>query len=265
MDQSIRIPRHQTALMQLMQRLVSCGHVYWTTDRIPVGKLDGFISKWQPSFQLRADAAARAYRKRTGRASVHLLIHPGYLDVSAPAADWWMLSTAGKDGLEVAGKADGTASVSASRLEAGRAPVGTPIHAPVRVTNQAPGRVHDGRTLEGRLRIRDYELLEQPKTFLDVTGKKKTVTSWTWRMTPARYRQWEALLVDRALARDRAGIQLICDCLSKMPMFAGVRSQVIRLMEQTNKVLAKVKATPFEITKLPVMRMIHLWQEGMAV
>lgn len=227
MKKPILIPRNLTALMQHMQRLVSCGHYFWTADRIPVVKLAGFAAKWEDKFPLRADAAARAYRKRTGRASVHLCVHPDALAGDKQETDWWMLSTPGKEGLQASG--------------------------------QVPGAVHDCRSLAGRLRCRDYELVEQPKTFEDKSGKVKTVTTWTWRMAPIRYREWEALLVERAKVRDTVEIGRIFECLRMMPMFAGVRSQVIRLAGETNKVLKKVGGKPVELPELPVMRMVRLW------
>lgn len=229
MNRPIRVPRHVTALMQHMQRLVTAGHVFWTSDRIPVGNLAGFIDKWEPSFRLRADAAARAYRRRTGRASVHLCVHPDALSGQTDAG-WWMLSTAGKDGL--------AASV------------------------RLPGEVRDCRTLAGRLRCHDYDLLEQPKTFHDGGGKAKTLTTWTWRISPTRYREWEALLVERAKVRDIEGVRGTFDCLRAMPMFAGIRAQVLRLATETNKVLGKVGGGRFELPPLPTLRMLRLWEEG---
>jgi hypothetical protein len=233
MDKPIRVPRNLTALMQHLQRLVTSGHYFWTSDRIPVGKLTGFINKWQPRFQLRADAAARSYRKRVGRASVHLCLHPDALAATQQATDWWMLSSPGKDGLQASG--------------------------------QAPGQVHDCRTLEGRLRYQDYELLEQAKSFTDAAGKVKTVTTWTWRIVPARYREWEALLVERAKVRDMTGITHIFGCLQAMPMFAGIRAQVMRLAAETNKVLGKVVGQAYELPGLPVMRMVRLWNDDAEV
>lgn len=172
----------------------------------------------------------RAYRKRTDRASVHLCLHPDALAGDQPLVEWWMMSTAGKEGLST--------------------------------SSQRPGEVRDCRTLAGRLRCRDYELLEQPKTFRDKAGKMKTVTTWTWRMAPTRYREWEALLVERAKVRDLVGIEQLFGCLRAMPMFAGVRGQVIRLAQEANKVLGKVGGKPVELPDLPVMRMVRLWEEG---
>lgn len=225
----IPVPRNLTALMQHMLRLVTSGHTYYVSDGIPRAKLEGFIGKWQPDFALRADAPARAYRRRVGRASVHLCLHPEVLEDSCTVVTWWMLSSAGKMGL-----------LTASRI---------------------PGAVRDCRTLEGRLRCQDYELLEQPKSYTEPSGKVKTLTTWTWRIAPARYREWEALLVERALQKDGAEIRRIFECLRSLPMFAGIRAQVSRLAWETNKVLRKVGGAPFELAELPTMRMVKLWTE----
>lgn len=104
-------------------------------------------------------------------------------------------------------------------------------------------------------------MLEQPKTFKDKTGKAKTVTTWTWRVAPTQYREWEARLVERAKAHDRKGIGNLFQHLRQMPMFAGIRIQVQHLQVETNK-LGKVGELPFEMSELPSMRMLKLWQNG---
>jgi hypothetical protein len=225
----IKVPRNLTALMQHMLRLVTTGHTYYVSDGVPRAKLEGFFGKWEPVFALRADAPARAYRRRVGRASVHLCLHPEVLEASTTVVSWWMLSSAGKKGLLTA--------------------------------SCVPGEVRDCRTLEGRLRCQDYELLEQTKSYTEPSGKVKTLTTWTWRISPVRYREWEALLVERARQRDAVQIKQLLECLRMMPMFAGVRAQVSRLAWETNKVLRKVGGAPVELTELPIMRMIKLWAD----
>lgn len=227
MDITIRIPRNHTALMQHLQRQVSHGHYYWCNDQIPAGKLAGFIDKWQ-HYALRADAPARAYRKQCQRASVHLCLSPDYRPEATDKVDWWMLSTAGKDGLE-----DG---------------------------KPTPAKIFDGRTAEGRLRYRDYELVQLVKE-VKGGGRSKTITTWTWRLTQARYRAWEALLVGRAKQRDIQGLLQSIACLQAMPMFSGIRAQVVRLIAEANRMLGKVGCAPVTVPNLPVMRMLALWDE----
>ena len=222
--QPIKAPRNATALMQHIQRLVTTGHHYWSGDRIAMRHIPKLIDKY-PDFALRADAPARAYRKRTGRASVHLVLHPmvSTKDLDIP---WWMLSTGGKLGLASSGN--------------------------------LPGMVHDARTLEGRLSSDDYELFQLEKSY--IPDKPKT-TTWTWRMTPARFREWQALLIERVKARDNKSVAAIFELLREMPQFAGVRSQVLRLHFDASRMLVKLGMPGLAPLELPVMRMQKLWQE----
>jgi hypothetical protein len=251
MDKPIRVPRNQTALMQLLQRQVSSGHYYWCADTIPKHKLTGFIDKWS-GYALRSDAPARAYRKQTKRASVHLCLNPaGFGQLKNADIDgqinskevevtrfptespvgWWLLSTAGKAGL-----IDGLPT---------------------------PSKVFDCRTDAGRLRFKDYELVLQTKV-VKSGGKSKQLITWTWRLTSQRYKAWEALLIERAKVRDLAGVVKAIDCLRAMPMFAGIRMQVIKLIAEANRMLIKMKLEPIEVPTLPVMRMIELWADEIA-
>lgn len=227
MDKLIRLPRNQTALMQHMQRQVSHGHFFWCADQIPREKLPSFILKWK-HYGLRSDAPARAYRKQCGRASVHFCVSPAYRisDVEVRPIGWWMLSTQGKDGL-----AD---------------------------EKPTPASVFDCRTAHGHLRYLDYELVQLVKE-IKSAGKVKRIVTWTWRLAPERYRQWEALLIERAKQRDISGLTQAVDCLRAMPMFSGIRAQVSKLIVEGNKMLGKTGGQPIFLTDLPVMRMISLW------
>lgn len=229
MENPIRIPRNLTACMQHMQRLVSAGHYLWTADQIPTEKLGGFISKWS-EYGLRADAPARAYRKSKGRASVHLCIHPDF-DWATENTMWWMLSSDGKAGL---------------------------------CEPATPGYVRDCRRAEERLQIKDYELVQQTK-IIRSGNKLKRLNTWTWRLTNQRYLAWEALLIEQARSADRKALQSSIECLRLMPMFSGIRGQAIRLLAESNKMLAKLKRDPIETPVLPVMRMLKLWDEDCSV
>lgn len=230
MERPIPIPRNLTALLQTLLRHVVSGHHFYCADRIPREKLAGFIAKWNPRFRLRADAPARAYRKRTDRASVHLCVHPSVLEVDAKEVPWWMLSTPGREGL-----AD---------------------------VPPLPGVIQDARTLSGRLRCGHYELLQQPKSFLDAAGRSKTITTWTWRLSPERYREWEARLVAAAKSRDREGVAAALERLQAMPMFAGVRTQVVKLNGEANRMFRKMGMPEIELGDLPTMPMIRLHADG---
>ncbi len=233
MDKLIRIPRNQTALMQHLQRQVSHGHFFWCADQIPPEKLTGFVRKWA-HYGLRADAPARAYRKQCRKASVHLCLSPEcrLAEVETGPVGWWMLSTEGKDGL-----AEGKAT---------------------------PATVSDCRTAHGHLHYLDYELVQLVKEIRS-GGKVKRAVTWTWRLVPERYREWEALLVERAKQRDVACLRQAIDCLRAMPMFSGIRVQVKKLIAECNKMLGKTGCPPVVVPEMPVMRMISLWDEQQGV
>lgn len=231
MDRTIPVPRHLTAHLQHLLRLVACGHHYWTADRITVAHLPRLVAKWAHPLRLRADAPARAYAKRVGIASVHLCLSPDLADPTTQETRWWMLATAGREGL-----------LGAART---------------------PGPVQDCRHLDGRLRCGDYELLQATREYRQ-GHKAKTATTWTWRLTPSRYREWEALLVEQALQGNRASVAGTLDCLAAMPLFAGIRDQVQRLAREANKVLGKVRQPPIATPDLPTMRMVRLWHPDLA-
>lgn len=218
----IKRPVNQTACMQHLQRLVSSGHYFWCADVIPEARLASFVDKWSV-FGLTADIPARAYRKKCGKASVHLCLEP-MMEEGAPIR-WWMLSTAGKFGLSTHGA--------------------------------VPGMVRDCRLEEGRLTFGHYELVRQPKL---AGAEQGAPTTWTWRLSQQRYKEWEALLVERIKARDLDGLAKAERCLCTMPMFSGVREQVKRLFAERNKLAGKFKLQLPQTPDLPVMRMVKLWE-----
>lgn len=222
MAASFRRPVSKTAFMQHLQRLVASGHYYWCADVIPEARLTPFVEKWS-TFALTADIPARAYRKQSGKASVHLCLAPVSEEAGAHIP-WWMMSTAGKSGLATSG--------------------------PV------PGVVRDCRLVEGRLTLGHYELVRLSKQKGAEPGAPAT---WTWRLTPKRYKEWEALLVERIRARDFAGLAKAEQCLLAMPMFSGVREQVKRLFAERDKLAGKQKLKLQPSPPLPVMRMVKLW------
>jgi len=229
-DKSIRIPRNETAHLQWIQRLAMTGHVYWCGDSAPRDRFPNLIGKY-PSLALRADAPARAYRKRTKRASVHMVVSPAFLTPDAARIPWLMLSTGGRDGLEGA-------------------------HAP-------PAPVKDLRTREGRITARNgfYEFVRAEKRVRDSPKRDMTMTTWTWRLTWRRYQEPLAWLTEAAKQRDRSGLEARFDALSQMPLFAGIRRQLCRLHTETNRVLSQHGCVRLIALDLPTMRMQRLWAD----
>lgn len=231
MDQPLRAPRNRTAELQLILRLVSQGYSLWTTDRIPIGKLPGFLSKWE-HYRLLADPAARAYRKQTGRANTHLLLEHRFNELDADAGPkepihWLMLSTPGRDGL-----GDDAAH---------------------------PGPVFDAANKDQRIEWMGYQLTRQPKHYKTADGTLRKEITWTWRLPGRRYAEWEALLVAAAKQRDYPAINQAFTVLSTLPMFAGIREQVRRLHIETNRVLKKMGGSMLPPLDLPFMTMLPIW------
>lgn len=233
MDKPLRAPRNRTAEMQLILRLVSEGYTYWTEDQIPLGKLPDFLMKWS-DYRLLADTPARSYRKRRGRANSFLILEHRYRsldsvrDAKTPV-HWLMVSTKGKDGLGDEG-----------------------AH---------PGKVRQINATQATLGWMGYELVRQRKHFKEADGRLRSEVTWTWRLPGARYREWEALLINAARQRNEQLIQTTFEILKSLPLFAGIRTQVIRLHQETNRMLKKVGATQMPDLQLPYMTLIPIWDE----
>lgn len=233
MDKALRAPRNRTAEMQLIQRLVSQGYTLWTSDRIPLGSLAGFVAKWQ-HYRLLADPAARAYRKQTGKANTHLILEHRFNVLDADSAplepiQWLMLGTPGREGL-----GDDTAQ---------------------------PGAVLNARHQAQRIDWMGYQLIRQPKCYTTSDGQVRREVTWTWRLPGHRYREWEALLVAAAKARNYASIRETFAVLHTLPMFAGIREQINRLHAETNKVLEKAGGSVLPPSDLPFMTLHKIWAE----
>jgi hypothetical protein len=228
-DRPIRIPRNHTSHLQWIQRLAMTGHVFWCGDTAPRDKVPNIIGKY-PSLSLRADAPARAYRKRTGRASVHMVISPALLKPEAERVCWLMLSTSGQDGLEGA--------------------------------DAPPAPVRDLRTRGGRIVLNGcYELVRAEKSGGCSQRLSKVISTVTWRLTWRRYQELLAWLIEAAKQRDRSGLEARFDALSEMPLFAGIRRQLFRLHAETNRMLMQVGCQRLPALKLPTMRMQRLWAD----
>ena len=233
---ALKVPRNQTAAMQLLQLYAQSGHVFWTSGIVQRGKLKRLLEKLA-SYRLDRDKPGRAYDKSRGIASVHLVL----LDSPDNLLPWVIVSTKGKGGL-----AD--------------------------PASPSVGVVHDTRLAGQHLRWSHYELLHAPKTIKrtrvikfkqDRDGRLQDVeeartetvrqTTWSWRMLPQRMREHEALIVASAKQRDSAGLALELQALALMPLFSGVRSQVLKLYSEAKKLAGKFKLDPLEPPQLPYM------------
>lgn len=233
---SIKVPRNQTAAMQLLQLYTQSGHFYWTAGVVLRSKLKRFIEKLA-SFRIDRDSPGRAYDKSKRLASTHLVL----LESPGEMLSWILVSTKGKGGL--------------SDPEA-------PVLGPVR----------DTRLSGQHLTLKNYELLHMEKRIKrtrvikfkqDRDGKRQEVqeertetiktTTWTWRMTPARMREHEAFIVALAKQRDDAGLAAELEALAMMPLFSGVRGQVLKLYAEAKKLAGKFKLDPPTVPQLPFL------------
>ena len=225
---SIKIPRNNTAAMQLIQLYAQSGHVFWTTGEIEPKKLRRFLPKLA-GFRIDRDAPGRVYDKGKGLASSHLVV----LETAPGLLNWVLASTPGKSGL---------ADPDSPKL----------------------GPVYDTRLRGQHLRWRQYELLHIEKK-IEVHGEhgKKTVrdTTWTWRMTAQRYKEHEAFIVDRVKHRDVDGVDKELQALAMMPMFSGIRGQTLKLYGEAKKLAGKFGLAIALVPELPFMTKLPVYAE----
>lgn len=227
---AVKVPRNQTAAMQLLQLYVQTGHFYWTTGVVLRSKLRRFIEKLA-SFRIERDAPGRAYDKTKNIASTHLVL----LDSPDDALVWILVSSLGRYGL---------ADDESPKLET----------------------VKDTRLAGQHLTFKHYELLHLEKHIMRIRDiktkqgkmlkdRQETIrqTTWTWRMTGARMREHEAFIVALAKQRDSDSLAAELGALAMMPMFSGVRGQVLKLYAEAKKLTVKFKLDPISLPMLPVM------------
>jgi hypothetical protein len=250
MDIPLRAPRNRTAELQLILRLVAQGYVYWTSDQIPKQKLTGFLKKWE-HYRLLADPPARSWRKQTGKANTHLVLEHSYnndcpsnkrnanseskLDAHSDSEteptkmlEWILLGSQGKDGLGDAGS--------------------------------KPGVVKNATTKNGRILWMGYELIHQRKSHITAEGRLKTETTWTWRLPSTRFQEWEAHVIESAKQRNYEALQATFGILSRLPMFAGIRSQVYKLHSEANRMLKKFGGKNLTPLALPFATLSKIWE-----
>ena len=214
------------------------GHYYWTGGVVLRSKLPKLIEK-MAAFRIDRDAPGRAYGKSKGLASTHLVI----LDSPDDVLPWVLVSTQGRGGL-----ADATApslgTVRDTRL-GGQHLVWKRyelLHAEKRMTRTRDVLTKDGKVLKGR-----QESLRQ--------------TTWSWRLLPERVRAHEALIVALVKQRDSAGLNVELAALAQMPLFAGVRGQVLKLYAEAKKLASKFSLAPPVTPDLPYMVKLSVYSD----
>lgn len=218
---TLRIPRSRTGGMQLLQLFAAGGHVYWTAGVTTRDKLARFVPKIVASFPILRDTPGRAYDRKHHRASTHLVVIP----LEADTAYWALVSTHGKGGL-----AD--------------------PHAP------SLGRARDMRLKGQHLTFLHYELLYQEKRLPGVAG-----STWTWRITPVRYQELEAQIVQVVRERGSSAVADLIAINSAMPMFSGVRGQVMKLNAEARKLARKRSNVVLPPIQLPYLRRQRIYDD----
>ncbi|AOI44812.1 hypothetical protein WI23_02755 [Burkholderia oklahomensis C6786] len=206
--------------MQLMMLYAQSGHIAWTGDDVLPEHLLRLARKLDTHFHVTRLAHQRAYYKGRGEASVHIIALPGDGQIR-----WVLMSTRGRHGL-----LDRAAAL--------------------------PGPVRDVRTRGENLRWGRYELFRMQKRFHLGTTETGTDETWSWRLAPAEFRAYEAILVERAKMRDRAAHAAQLERLRALPMFAGVRAQVARLTWEAAKTWNKFNPSLPQLpssSSLPIM------------
>ena len=257
---TMRQPRNTTALMQLLQLLVSKGYLWWCGGRIRREKLNGFVQKMASRYPLERSVRGRAYDKTRGVAVMHLILFP----VSQQDFAWWMVSTAGRNGLADSATPDHCVAVDASS-SGGHVTYGDYVlHY---ATKKASHRI---RCTDGAEKV-----------------VLKDCSTWTWKMSDAVFnksrREIEALAVKvGAQGGEKTVIAMrrYLSCQRSRPLFAGVRNQVIELHRVARDRLARSGCGSHEFgreknrsalidvstviaTQLPKMRRIKLYSDAL--
>jgi len=111
---------------------------------------------------------------------------------------------------------------------------------------------HAAHTLE--------KLREATESAIDVTGYELVRTTrsgspkpvWTWRMTAEHYRAWRERIIAVVRHHDRVLGKQLWDSLYRSPGFAGIRSQVGKLVSLFKREWQRVEQSPFPYPARPL-------------
>ena len=213
--------------------LVSTGYRHYIKGEVSIEKASGFAAKMAQLYPIHATADMRSWAKKTGRYSSMLIMYPKDKDLSKVL--YWLLATSGGAPKDY-----------------------VDIHAREKLSEALLVPLSWGH---------QYECVRLEKTV--ASGKR---VSWTWRMKTDYYARLKASAKEAADSGATATVNLL-KMLSRMPLFSGVRQQLIELDEFTRAVWRKQKKAPYPdplrpagsdpdvpLTKcLPVMSKISVW------
>ncbi len=220
---ALRIPRSQTALLQLLQLLVVHGSRWWCGGEVVPGKAAAFAAKLAARYPVLRTDRGRAYDRKKGLAAVHFVFYP----MPSGKLAWWLLSTEGLGGL---------------------ADPSSPDAHIARHAMAADGHLTYADYLLHYATKRERRTLTDDKTGKPVTFDKNTST-WTWRMSDRAYNEVKAMLEQAAgefqygseEEGSLSGVRGILACQRKRPLFAGVRNQVVELHRYAADVWGRVR------------------------
>lgn len=234
---AVKVPRNQTAAMQLLQLYTQSGHFYWTNGVVKRAKLASFVNKLA-EYRIGRDTPGRAYDKTRGLASSHLVL----ADSPDGVLPWVLVSTSGRGGL-------------------------------CDVNTIAVGTVRDARLAAQHIVWKHYELVHLQKTIkrtrdivtkagTTLTNRTETIrkTTWTWRMTSDRRKGHEALIASLAKRRDVLGLVEELNALAMMPQFSGIRGQALKLYGESKKLSSKFGLPQPPIPDLPFMIKMPIYE-----
>lgn len=219
----LRIPRSQTALMQLLQLHTVNGYRWWCGGEIVPAKVPAFATKFSGRYPVLRSERGRAYDRKKGLAACHLILFP----LPGGKLAWWLMTTDGRGGL------------------------GDPATPDAHIARNV--MVADGHITLGDY-VLHYATKRERRKLVDArTGKPvafdKDVSTWTWKIAEEPYNEVKASL-ERAANElqygseqegNLAGVCGILACQRSRPLFAGVRNQVVELHRYAGEVWNRVR------------------------
>lgn len=211
--------------MQHLQTLVLRGNCYWVGGYISNTKLEGFIKKLMLRYPIFRDERGRTYDRSKRLATVHFLAFP----VENGKVAWWVLSSAGKGGLNDPSSPDYHVSKHAM-------------------------------SAEGHITFGDYVMLyahkKDSRSVVDAkTGKEKRIlkdcSTWTWKLNASAYNEVLAMIESEVKQVNYGddtcsapyGVRGVLAFQRRRPLFSGVRTQVIEMHRFAEKLWGRTRKT----------------------